>query len=140
MVQVASIVKRLPALQTHGIGDTHRRHALAHRDTIDTGKRSEGAIERTVLLHDDDDLVELPLRTSHLTSEIRSAEIGCPPALGDQLYEHGHEPDGEHTIPRARDPVHRPTLLEATASTRTRAVLSWTLEAAGGARLRRFPE
>jgi len=75
-VQVASIVKWLYALQAHGIGDAHRRHAFAYRDAVDTRKRSEVAIERTVLPHDDDDAVDLPLRTSSLTPEIRSA--GAP--------------------------------------------------------------
>src|SRR5262249_2030436 len=139
MVHVALVVKWLHALQAHGIGDAHRRDARAHRDAVGTGERAEVAIERTGLLHDDDYVVDLSLRTSHLMPEIRSAEIAGPRSLGDQQHEQGHQGEGERPVPRTRDPLHRPAVLRARASAGTRAALSWTLEADGGARLRRFP-
>jgi hypothetical protein len=116
VVHVASVVKWPYALLAHRIGDTHRRHAVPHRDAVGTGKRPEVTIERTILLHDDDDVVDPSLCALDLTSEIRSAEVGGPPCLGDRQREHRDERQGERTLPRACSPVGRPATLQITSS------------------------
>src|SRR5207253_2057002 len=58
-VQVIRIVERFHALPAARIFDADRWLAILHRDAVSAGKRPEVRVERSVLLHDDDDMLDL---------------------------------------------------------------------------------
>ena len=58
-VHVVVVRIRLHAWSVAQVAKTHRRDTLRHWDAVGTGIRSEVAVERTILLHDHDDVLDL---------------------------------------------------------------------------------
>jgi len=71
--QVLGIVEGPDARAGWG-GNADRRDAVAHRNAVRPGKRSEIRIERAVLLHDDHDVANLVNRVFALGAHGRSAQ------------------------------------------------------------------
>ena len=68
-VAVVRIVERPHAGFAARIGNANGRNAVAHRNAVRAGKRSEVGIERAVLLHDDDDVPNLVNRIAALRAD-----------------------------------------------------------------------
>ncbi len=68
-VDVFGIVVRRDTLLCLGIVGADGRHAILHRNAVRTGVRAKVLIERTVLLHDDDNVLDLVAQQDGL--------IGC---------------------------------------------------------------
>src|SRR3954462_1180416 len=58
-VAVGGVVVGPDARLVRRIGYTHRRHPALHRDAVGAGIRPEVGVERAVLLHDHDDVLDV---------------------------------------------------------------------------------
>ena len=66
IVLVVRIVERLDALFRLWIKHTNGWHAVLHWDTVRTGIGTKVVIERTILLHDDDDVFDFVAQEAQL--------------------------------------------------------------------------
>ncbi len=71
------------------VGDANGGHAVLHRDAVGTGEGTEVAVERAVLLHDDDHVADLV--------DARRYDIGARRATGDPLDVCGRCPQADKT-------------------------------------------
>jgi hypothetical protein len=119
LVHEGRIVERTDAATDLRVGDAHGRAAVSHRDPIGAGERTEVRIERPVLLHDDDDVLDLvdagEARSGHGVMPIaahapatssttaRNAERGAG-RISNLIRRVGHRrslilPDRSHALP-----------------------------------------
>ena len=103
------VVERADALPRVRVRDADGRFPASHRDTVRTGECPEIVVERTVLLHDDDDVLDL-LDAPGDQRPSRDGLRGDVP-WRDHMHEHRSSDQGEgRTHDRATDQRgrHRP--------------------------------
>ena len=84
-------VVRARTVSEHSVGDADlRRPVGSQRDPVRAGERAEVVIERSILLHDDDDVVDRAGRSGGFARRWRTAGRGRGRVLRDQRHGDGH--------------------------------------------------
>jgi hypothetical protein len=110
-VEVGAVVVRLDAPPRLGVGVADGGDAVRHGDAVGAGIGAEVAVERAILLHDNDDVLDLVDAArderGRMTGVRRLARLGATrddAYPGGEAHEHGGRDDRSHTCPRV--PLH----------------------------------